>query len=349
MASWKKKLGAAVAALLVMGTLAACGTENDGDSSASGPASATAAATGPAAATETAAAPETAAAADGTEQAGSETRVVKDEFGEVTVPAHPQRIAAIYLEDYLQALGVTPVVQWYNPTWGKQDYLNLDVPLFDNSGDIEKLLAQSPDLIFVDGAVDRAAYDQYSKVAPTYRMPESVLQDSEQILQTIADVIGMPEKAETVLAEYEAKVADAKAKLQEKVGGKTVAVIRVNVGDRTIALFGVKNRYAGSFLFDTLGLTPHPLVAKMTEFQEILSEEAFASLDADYIIVIPSNGNWETKENQDAFTLLDSPLWKNVPAFKNGHVYKVERTYWQSGAIKANSLKIDDLLKFMAS
>lgn len=336
MSSWIKKTAITLVAVLSLSLLAACGSdENKQNGASTQSASASLASEG---------AQATIAADTSTDE---QTRTVKDEFGEVVVPAHPQRIAAIYLEDYLKALDITPVVQWYNPNWGKQDYLNLDVPLFDTSGSIEALLAQSPDLIIVDGAVDRATYDQYSKVAPTFRLPESVLQDSEQILKTIADVIGISDKAERVAAAYEAKVADAKAKLAEALGQETVAVIRVNVGDRTIALFGAKNRYTGSILFNDLGLTPHPMVEKMTEFQEILSEEAFSLLDADHIIVIPSNGDWETAENQDAFKLLDSPMWKSVPAFKNGHIYKVDRSYWQSGAITANGMKIDDLLKLM--
>ncbi|MFD2329888.1 ABC transporter substrate-binding protein [Cohnella sp. GCM10020058] len=342
MSGWIKKTAVTMAAVLWVGLLAGCGSGADKPSEASK------AAASPTAPAENAQASEGGAAAGTDATADDETRVVTDEFGEVTVPAHPKRIAAIYLEDYLKALGVTPIVQWYNPNWGKQEYLNLDAPLFDTTGSIEALLAQSPDLIIVDGAVDRATYDQYTKVAPTYRLPEDILQSSEQILKTIGDVVGMPEKAESVAAAYEAKVADAKAKLAQAVGKETVAVIRVNVGERTIALFGIKNRFVGSLLFDELGLTPHPMVQKMTEFQEILSEEAFSLLDADHIIVIPSNGDWQTAENQDAFSLLDSPLWKSVPAFKNGHVYKVERSHWQSGAITANGMKIDDLLKLMA-
>ncbi|KPV61309.1 hypothetical protein QJ48_00605 [Paenibacillus sp. A3] len=53
------------------------------------------------------------------EQAGK-TRKVKDHFGEVEIPVKPQRVAALYLEDYVTALGVKPVVQWYHPNWGKQ-------------------------------------------------------------------------------------------------------------------------------------------------------------------------------------------------------------------------------------
>ncbi|CAG7610383.1 putative siderophore-binding lipoprotein YfiY [Paenibacillus solanacearum] len=281
------------------------------------------------------------------ERGAKQTRTVKDEFSQVEIPARPKRVAGIYVEDYLKALGVTPVVQWYHPTWGKQDYLKLDVPQFDITGSLEALIAQDLDLIIVDGSVDQAKYEQYSKIAPTYRLPEPILQSSEAILRTIADVLGIPEKADSVLASYNAKVNDAKAKFQKTVGKQTVAVIRVNTGDKTIALFGATNRYTGQ-IYSEFGLEPHPLVRTMKAFQEILSEEAFPSLDADHIIVLPSNGGWDSKENQEAFKLLDSPLWKSVPAFKNGHVYKVDRTFWQSGAITANMMKLDDLFRLLA-
>ncbi|MFB8373802.1 ABC transporter substrate-binding protein [Paenibacillus taichungensis] len=276
----------------------------------------------------------------------AETRVVQDEFGDVTIPVHPQRIAGIYVEDYLKALDITPVVQWYNPMWGVQEYLDLDVPQFDTTGSIEALLEYDPDLIIVDGGADMQKYEMYSKVAPTYRLSEDILQDSNQILTTIADVVGKPDKGKEVVAAFEAKIADAKAKLQEAVGDETVAVVRLNISNNTLALFGVKNRFTG-FLYSELGLTPHPLVAKMEEYQEILSEEAFPELDADHIIVFPSNGEWSSPENKEALKVLDSKLWKSLPAVKNNHVYMMERSYWQSGAITANTMKIDDLLQKM--
>lgn len=95
-------------------------------------------------------------------------------------------------------------------SWGKQDYLNLDVPEFDITGSVEALLEKDPDLIIVDGGADAARYELYSKIAPTYRLPESVLQDSRQMLTAIADALGIPEKAESVLAAYDQKVAEGK-------------------------------------------------------------------------------------------------------------------------------------------
>ncbi|WP_025113617.1 ABC transporter substrate-binding protein [Lysinibacillus fusiformis] len=274
-----------------------------------------------------------------------DTRVVEDEFGEVTIPTNPQRVAAIYMEDYLTALDVKPVVQWYHPSWGKQDYLGLDVPEFDVTGSMETLLQAKPDLIIVDGAADKAKYEEYSKIAPTYRLKEEILQDPREIVKTIADVLNIPEKANEIVDKYEERVTNLKAKLDESVGDETVAVVRLNVADKTLALFGMKNRYTG-YIYTEAGLTPHPLARDMTEFQEVLSEEAIPELDADHIILFPSNGTWETEENQEAIKWLDSTLWKTVPAVKNGQVYIADRNYWQSGAITANLRKYDDLEKW---
>ncbi|BBI32086.1 ABC transporter substrate-binding protein [Cohnella abietis] len=278
-----------------------------------------------------------------------ETRIVTDQFGDVEIPVKPKRIAAIYLEDYLVALGVEPVVQWYHPTWGKQDYLNLSVPQFDITGDIEALLASEPDLIISDGYADAAKYEKYSKVAPTYRLTDDIQNGSTtEILSKIADIIGMPEKAEELLKDYDQKIADMKTKLQAKIGNETVAVLRLNVGERDINLLGIKNRFVGSILYKELGLTPPKLVADMDKFIDTISMEKLPELGADHIIILTSNGAWSSPENEEAVSgLMDSPIWKSIPAVKNGHVYQVDRTYWQTGAFSANLLKLKDLEKYL--
>lgn len=291
-------------------------------------------------------------AANGNEEEESSigaTRVVKDFFGEVEIPVKPKRVAAIYLEDYLVALGVEPVVQWYHPSWGQQDYLHLDVPQFDITGDIEKLLDASPDLIISDGYADTAIYEKYSKVAPTYRIPDDILNGSAtEILRTVADLIGETEKAEQLLKDYDQRITDMKAQLQAKIGNESVAVLRLNVGEKDINLLGIKNRFVGSILYKELGLTAPKLVADMEVFIDSLSLEKLPELNADHIIILTSNGTWSSPENQESISwLMDSAIWKSIPAVKNGKVYQVERTYWQTGAFQANLLKLDDLQKFM--
>lgn len=336
----KMKTGALALILAFGAALAGCGTDTNTENAA---ADDTAAAQAAVTESDT----QTNSAESDKQEAEAETRVVKGEYGDVTIPAHPQRPAGIYLEDYMVALGVDPVVQWYHPSWGIQDYLNLDVPQFDISGSPEALLVQAPDLIMLDGGMDQAAYETYSKIAPTYRLPEDILQDSKQVLLAVADALGIPEKGEEVLANYEQTVADDKAKLQETVGDETVAVVRLNGGDKTLALFGVKNRYTGS-IFSELGLTPHPLIGEMEEYQQVISEEGLADLDADHIFIFPASGDWDSEENKEAEKILDRPIWQSLKAVQDGHVYKVERSYWQSGGIQANLMKFEDVMKHLA-
>ncbi|WP_054023552.1 ABC transporter substrate-binding protein [Bacillus sp. FJAT-28004] len=286
---------------------------------------------------------------EGVQTNNNETRVVKDYFGEVEIPVKPKRIAAIYLEDYLVALGVEPVIQWYHPNWGKQDYLNLDVPQFDITGSIEALLEAEPDLIITEGFVDEVIYEKYSKVAPTYRMPDEILtSSSSDILLKIADLIGEQEKAEKLVKDYEQKIADTKSKLQVSIGEESVAVLRLNIGENDLNLLGIKNKFIGSILYKELGLTAPKMVAEMDAFIDTISMEKLPDLNADHIIILTSNGTWSSTENQQSINeLMNSPIWKSVPAVRNGNVYQVDRTYWQTGAFMANQLKIEDLQRIL--
>jgi len=278
-----------------------------------------------------------------------ETRIVTDGFGEVEIPTNPKRISALYREDYLVALGVTPIVQYYNPMWGKQEYLKLEVPLFDVTGSVEAMLVSEPDLIIGAGEVDAAQYELYSKVAPTFRLPDEVLGDSRKQLILIANLLGLNEKAEQVLNDYEARIVDVKTKLNAAIGEEKLVVLRMNVVDKSINIFGIHNTFVGQLLYKDLELKAPGFAEAMTEGNIVLSKEVIPELDADHIILLPSNGTWEDEGNMKAFEEMKSdPLWKTVPAFKNDHVYPVERSYWQTGAITANGLKMDELLQLLA-
>jgi len=280
--------------------------------------------------------------------AQEENRVFVDQSGEVEIPAHPKRVSALYREDYLAALGVTPIVQYFNPMWGKQDYLELDVPLFDITGSVEGLLAADPDLIIAAGE-EPAQYEKYKKIAPTYILSNDVLADARKTLTVIADLLGMQDKGVQVLQDYDSRIAEVKTKLKAAVGEEKVVVLRMNVADKSINIFGIQNLFIGQILYKDLGLKAPTFVEGMAEPNMQLSLEIIPELDADHIILLPSNGSWEDGENAKALEdMLANPLWKTVSAVKQGHVYPVERSYWQTGAIMANYKKMDDLLRLLA-
>lgn len=190
------------------------------------------------------------------------------------------------------------------------------------------------------------SYQLYSKIAPTYRVPDEVLGDAEETLKIVADLLGIPEKATSVLTDYKQKIADTKVKLEEVIGRETVAVVRLDVGDKPeLRLFGLNNAYTG-MIYKDLGLEPFKWV-KNIKAHDVISQEKIPEFTADHIIIFPSNGTWDSESNEKAVALLDDPLWKGIPAVKNGHVYQLERSHWQSGAITANSMKMEDLLNLI--
>ncbi|RJE84762.1 ABC transporter substrate-binding protein [Paenibacillus sp. 1011MAR3C5] len=277
------------------------------------------------------------------EQAVPATRIVKNEFGELEIPVNPKRVAALYREDYLVALGVTPIVQYFNPMWGKQDYLGLEVPLFDVTGSVEALLVSEPDLIITAG-IDDAQYEMYSKVAPTFRIPEDVLSDSRQTLNMIADLLGVPEKAAEVLQKYDQRVEELKGKMAASARDEKVVVLRMNSADKSVNIFSYNNMFIGKLLYQDLGIQAPQYAKNLTEGNSVLSMEAIPELDADHMILLLSNGTWEDEGIAQAYDeMMNSPIWKSVPAVQKGNVYQVERSHWQTTAIIGDQKKMDDL------
>lgn len=325
---WKTLLKSAVVVTVCIGLLAGCGdagNRNHNGEAVSGQSS------GGANANSTA------------EQAAPATRIVKNEFEEVEIPVNPKRVAALYREDYLVALGVTPIVQYFNPMWGKQEYLGLEVPLFDVTGSVEALLVSEPDLI-ITGVIEDAQYEMYSKVAPTFRIPEDVLVDPRETLSVIADLLGMPEKTEEVLQKYDQRVEELKGKLAASAGDEKVVVLRMNSVDKSVNIFGYNNIFTGKLLYQDLGMQAPEYAKNMTEGNIVLSMEAVPELDVDHIILLLSNGTWEDEGIAQAYEeMMNSPIWKTVPAVQKGNVYQVDRSHWQTTAIIGHQKKMDDL------
>jgi ABC-type Fe3+-hydroxamate transport system, periplasmic component len=146
----------------------------------------------------------------------------------VNVPTHPKRVVGSYLEDYLVAVGVKPVVQWSvkNAT-GTQEYLKKDlknVPTIDYSLPYESVTKAKPDLILMgtDSAVQNGKYNQYKKIAPTYVVKNGDNVTWRQQFMDVANAVNKKDKAKQVLKTYDKKVASARTKLQKDAPNKSV-------------------------------------------------------------------------------------------------------------------------------
>ncbi|UOQ83327.1 iron-hydroxamate ABC transporter substrate-binding protein [Gracilibacillus salinarum] len=313
-----------MAALLVF--LAACGSEEDDSASDSSGDSNT--------------------EESNTEESESDTRTVTDAMGhEVEIPANPERVIASYLEDYLVALGITPVAQWsVRDGSDVQGYLQGDlgdVLTIPSELPYEAVTSFEPDLLIMDSAsmVEDNKYEQYSKIAPTFVVGSEENNDWREEMKTIGTVFGMEEKANEVLDEYEAKAADAKEQIQSAIGDESVAALWLFADTFYIVS---ENLSSGDLLYNDLGLTAPDVVSEISEsttanWSEI-SLEKLAELNADHIFLINS-------QQEEGSAMLEESIWKNIPAVKNGNVYEYSReSSWLYTGPIANSNMIDDAL-----
>ncbi|GAA3402906.1 ABC transporter substrate-binding protein [Paenibacillus hodogayensis] len=271
-------------------------------------------------------------------------REFKHALGTMKLTGQPKRIVAPYIEDALITLGIQPAAKW---SLGDlvQDYLEphlQGVPKLDFTGGLnnEALLSTNPDLIvlYTTNLAEKGAYEQYSKIAPTYVFNDATV-DWKQTLKTLGDMTGTSDKAGKAIAAYDSKVANAKTKLQPFVKDKTFAVIRAK--PKEIQLMD-GSFYSGLVLYADLALTPHKLVKEWSwQRAQTLSLEKLPELDADYIFVLVQSETSRPLLEQ----FQSSPLWKNIPAVKNGHIYEMPSNYWMASGAIANTAKIDDVLK----
>ncbi len=277
------------------------------------------------------------------ETSTKEERTVTDELGhEVKIPAEVNKVFAPNMEDSLLKLGVKPVAQWANGKLG-HSYLQEElegIPLIDFSGGLpspEALMSYEPDLIVLHTETYAAdgTYEKYAKIAPTYVF-KNASGNVEKSLTTLGDLLGKAPEAETALKNYQQKASEAKAKLSSVVGDKNVAIIRF--APRGVSLMG-GNYLCGYVIHQDLGLGKSKLVEN--ENAANISLEILPQLDADYIFVINAydQGTERMKE------MTESPIWKGMPAVKNGQVYEADNEYWLGSGLIAYEKIVDDVVR----
>ncbi|WP_340016802.1 AraC family transcriptional regulator [Paenibacillus sp. FSL K6-1318] len=257
------------------------------------------------------------------------------------------RVFAPYLEDFVLALGVKPVLQCSHHSWGRQHYLGLDdVPEFDVSQqDAQFNLGNVPDFIMLDKGYDRWNLDRFEQVAPTFYV-EHLGEDWRSILKSTADVLGKVNRVQDVIGAYEDKAMEAKGRLEQYMRGQTVAFLRISASD--ITLYGDQQGYVGPVIYQDLGLTPHSRVQQWTRHERriLIGLEQLGQLNADHLLITFDTGN--SAKPGDERELLERDEWKRLPAVKSGNVYEVDFMSWMNYGVISHGKKIEDILRFMA-
>ncbi|MGJ9385908.1 ABC transporter substrate-binding protein [Salipaludibacillus sp. CF4.18] len=284
--------------------------------------------------------------AAGTSDTSTETTLTDSLGNEVVIPANPERIIASYLEDYLVALGVSPVAQWsISDGAGIQDYLQedlQDIPTIPFDLPFEAVTSFSPDLLLVGSAetVGDGKYGQYSKIAPTYVVGTEDSENWREDLVEIAKVLNLNDEADQILEDYDAKAEESQDIIKDSIGEDSVAAVWLTGGQLFIVS---ETASSGAVMYGDLGLASPDVVKEISESATSdwspISLEEVAQLDTEHLFLISS-------ELDDSIELLEDPLWQNIPAVKNDQVYEYESTTsWLYNGPVANDQIIDDVLE----
>ncbi|CAM4255916.1 iron complex transport system substrate-binding protein [Paenibacillus endophyticus] len=299
--------------LLSVSALAACGSKADNESAASN-----------------------------SEQ--STTRVYKDFSGhEVTIPTNPQKIVMLGdIPGDLLALGIKPAGNdWLGEPYVYKSELEgvVDIGYPHN---MEKIIELAPDLILqagYGGDDEEKIFQDMSKIAPTVVFNRDAV--TYDRIREVADIVGKKQVAEDWITSYESK---AKA-TWDKIGlkpGETATVYLSLGGD-----FYVMGHFSLTMsLYQPQGFSASEKVQALIDKAEpfsLISQEVLPDFAGDHLFLLSAPG---TEDEKAAKALIDSPLWKSIPAVKNNRAYLASISWNASDPITMERF-LDELPKIM--
>ncbi|MNO37911.1 HTH-type transcriptional activator Btr [compost metagenome] len=247
----------------------------------------------------------------------------------VDIPDRPRRI--VYhgetLGDLL-ALGVKPIGG--DEAFARNSVYKHRLKKLSNVGfplDPQLTASLNPDLIIIANA-DEKAYGTVSSIAPTLTFDSFA--PLEHRMRTLGSWLGKQHEAEAWLHAFAAKNAAMWQQLYTDTlrPGESASALVYDHGNHLYAM--------GMSGFSTALYAPYGL-QPTEEIKAILDEGlGFAEVDparlptysGDHIFMF-------TPEDKDSLKamerLLQSPLWSNLPAVRQGHVYLLEASKWNSG------------------
>ncbi|WP_077222233.1 ABC transporter substrate-binding protein [Rathayibacter sp. VKM Ac-2630] len=278
-------------------------------------------------------------------------RTVETVFGAVEVPAVPERVVVVQSRalDLALALGVPAVGSTY---WSKVNsvpaYLEDEVPTDfvlvgnDDEPDFEAIAALQPDLIIGDEGVEPnlATFQDIAPVAAYASVGAEGDFDWRTQLESVAEFTGTRDRAEEVLSEFEAMVAELDADVE--IPGQTVAPLRVRADQVRWHLPGT---FAGAHVLSSMRnvTLPSPVVPSENGNWSVIPAERLDTIDTDRVIAF--------LDSDEAYRVLEGQsLWQQTPAVRNGGVCTTdELDAWILGGPFAAEVVAADVRACLAS
>jgi len=280
------------------------------------------------------------AATPSTEASASSEMVIKHAMGETKLAKKPEKVVVLDngALDNVLALGIKPVgaatvfadqpfPPYLKGVEGIQNIGTIDQP------NLEAIAALQPDLILGSKDNHEAIYEKVQQIAPTVFV-ETLGATWKDNLKLQAEALGKTKEAEQLMADYNKRLEEFKAKMGDNLAKTRVSILRPRKDHVAVYL---KQNFSGSIIQDA-GL-PRPTAQDKDEFSVKLNEESVADMEGDVIF-------WFTrdKENLLKSKISNNPTWKGFKAVQENKVFEVSGDTWLSGlGYQAANLVLDDL------
>lgn len=279
-------------------------------------------------------------------ETASKTRTYKDYKGhEMEIPTSPKRVV-FHGESFGDLVALNFNAVGSASSWYKGHIYESKVKNVEDVGfpiNLEKTLSLNPDLI-IFGGTEEKDYEALSKIAPTIIFDTFAPLDKR--MEQLGDILGKKEEASAWLNEYNTKSKKMWADLVSSntiKQGETATVLTYYPGNR---LFVMASTGLSQVLYSEGGFKPKDKIQKFLDedlgFQEI-SLESLPEYAGDRIFILtPST----TEEQTATEKMINSKLWKEIPAVKNGNVYNIDINKSNSDASTRDWL-IEELPKML--
>lgn len=257
------------------------------------------------------------------------TRVVDTELGPVEVPVKPQRVVVFDRRGtlgYLLDLGIKPIAAMsapaiyggstFHPLLG-DDAANI-ATISATEPDIEQLVSLQPDLIVGFSTDVGRVKENLQAIAPTISVPIDFNNPEDELL-LLGRVFGMEEKAQKLVAEFDAEVESIGKKLKTSPGSVSIVLPQANdvrLYSGTNLAGQIVTKLGGSVVPDLAPLKPDA-----TGNLAVISYEQVSVITGDTIIFLSNLGSdWVTYKTK----LTSMPVFQSLPAVKANRIIEIE-------------------------
>ena len=295
------------------------------------------------------------------------TRTYTDARGTtLEIPERPERVVALSEPtlDAAIALGVRPIATTAGRGQGTVSaYLQDRAKGIRSVGilgqpNIERIAALRPDVILIDGTAvpDDSIVDKLSKFAPTVFVSKNGA-DWKRAFAATADALGRAEEGEALLAKYDRRVADIKARLGDNAGAEISIVRWGGIGLPAV----LKSELSAPRVLADLGLKRPPFQRGRGPGHTVpVSLERIDALDGDWIFFgalgAGGAGGGVSEEPADVASAKkaigyakDTPGFTELKAYKADRIVPVDGSAWTSaGGYLAEQVVLDDVERTLA-